>query len=205
METKPYREVLNSIKELLDIKTDVQLAEAMGIEYGAMTSALSRNSIQFEPVIKFINQNNLSSDFIFAGIVQDKFKFEKFKPARDIIDTIKKETGIGTDRALAEEMEVKYPTFANWITRNSLQLELVINYLLQKGIDLNIIFSGTSNNSKPKSRADTPAILNTLITKYESYSRYGTAFLDPFKSDIEKVLADYDVKADILKTIIEGK
>lgn len=62
------RKVLDSVKSRLNIPTDKELAAAMGVQYGALTSALSRGSIQYEAVINLLLKENVNLNEIFGDI-----------------------------------------------------------------------------------------------------------------------------------------
>lgn len=70
------RKVLDSVKTKLNIQTDKELAAAMGVQYGALTSALSRGSIQYEAVINLLLKENVNLNEIFdenGTTVQNNF------------------------------------------------------------------------------------------------------------------------------------
>lgn len=118
--------------------------------------------------------------------------------ARAIIDAIKKETGINTDRSLAEEMGIKYPTFANWITRNSLQYDVIIPFCESKGVDMNQIF-GEGIYNAATAGSDDP-----ISTKFkEKMSFYqengGKLIIDPFLVELQELYSKYDDKVDTIK------
>ena len=135
--------------------------------------------------------------------------------ARAIIDAIKKETGINTDRSLAEEMGIKYPTFANWITRNSLQYDVIIPFCESKGVDMNQIFgegsitqnnykSGVSLFGKGIYNAATAGSDDPISTKFkEKMSFYqengGKLIIDPFLVELQELYSKYDDKVDTIK------
>lgn len=46
-------------------------------------------------------------------MTQNSFQTNKIMDTRLLLDTIKEKTGINTDKALAEEIGIKYPTWKN--------------------------------------------------------------------------------------------
>lgn len=139
--------------------------------------------------------------------------------ARAIIDAIKRETGINTDKALAEEMGIKYPTFANWITRNSLQYDVIIPFCENKSVDMNQIFgkgSTTQNNygssgvslygsgigtynvgtSETSDNSATLEFKNKL-SNYQKISE--KLIVEPFLSDLQELYNKYDDKIETIK------
>lgn len=61
--------------------------------------------------------------------------------ARKFLDLVKMKVDIRTDKELAEEMGVKYTSVTSALARDSIQYELIIKFLLRKGVDLNEVFS----------------------------------------------------------------
>ncbi len=45
---------LNRLKQEVGIKTDKELAEAMGVKYGTLTKWVARNSIPKDPLVEFV-------------------------------------------------------------------------------------------------------------------------------------------------------
>lgn len=48
------RYFLNRLKQEVGIKTDKELAEAMGVKYGTLTKWVARNSIPKDPLVEFV-------------------------------------------------------------------------------------------------------------------------------------------------------
>lgn len=116
--------------------------------------------------------------------------------SRNIVDAIKKETGIGTDRALAVEMEVKYPTFANWITRDSLQFDIILPFLIVRGVDLNRVFNTLTNTSiaaANEEESEFQQLSDKVKQKCEDYRDFGgKKMIESFKTDVEEMIERYD-------------
>ncbi|MFA6188776.1 MAG: helix-turn-helix domain-containing protein [Sulfuricurvum sp.] len=62
---------LNRIKNETDIKTDKELAEAMGVKYGTLTKWLARNSVPKEPMIEFVVSRGLDLNELFADNIKE--------------------------------------------------------------------------------------------------------------------------------------
>lgn len=63
------RILLDMIKERAGIRTDKQLAEEMGIKYGALTNWIARNSFQYEPIIIFLLKKGIDLNKIFHPVL----------------------------------------------------------------------------------------------------------------------------------------
>lgn len=57
---------LNRIKEHIGIKTDKELAEAMGVKYGTLTKWIARNSVPQEPTVSFVVKHGIDLTKLFA-------------------------------------------------------------------------------------------------------------------------------------------
>ena len=60
------RYFLNRIKEHIGIKTDKELAEAMGVKYGTLTKWIARNSVPQEPTVSFVVKHGIDLTKLFA-------------------------------------------------------------------------------------------------------------------------------------------
>ncbi len=60
------RYLLNQIKEHIGIKTDKELAEAMGVKYGTLTKWIARNSVPQEPTVSFVVKHGIDLTKLFA-------------------------------------------------------------------------------------------------------------------------------------------
>lgn len=139
--------------------------------------------------------------------------------SRTIIDAIKRETGINTDKALAEEMGIKYPTFANWITRNSLQYDEIIPFCEKKGVDMNRIFGkgstiqnnyGSTGVSVFASGIDTynaaatgmseNSTIQEFKNKLSNYQKISEKLIvEPFLSELQELYSKYDDKVETIE------
>lgn len=66
------RKFLDIVKIKVDIRTDKELAEAMGVKYTNITSALARNSIQYEQIIKFLLQRGIDLNEVFSVLLLEE-------------------------------------------------------------------------------------------------------------------------------------
>lgn len=130
--------------------------------------------------------------------------------SREIADKIKLKFGIVTDRAMAERMQVKYGTFANWMARDSMQLDVIIKFLIKENIDLNSIFNANNavSNSEILFGATTDIesseidakIFNDFKKKFESYAEEGGRLLTaPFVADLQDLYDEYDQRVEKIK------
>jgi len=136
--------------------------------------------------------------------------------SREIADRIKLKLGIATDRAMAERMNVKYGTFANWMARDSMQLDVVIQFLIKENIDLNTIFDNekvsfnsdscfgtTKNVESPEIDAK---IFNDFKNKFEYYAEEGGRLLTaPFVADLEELFKEYDRRVEKIKETFKSR
>lgn len=98
MDKPTAREVLNAIKATLKLKTDIELARVIEIEYGAMTNWIARDSIQYTTLIPFLSKHNID-----LNILAD--------PSKQIIKVdIRKEPS-----ALFFELETKYYSYKEYL------------------------------------------------------------------------------------------
>lgn len=116
--------------------------------------------------------------------------------SRNIVDAMKKETGNGTDRSLAEKMGVKYPTFANWITRDSLQFDIILPFLIEQGVDLNRVFSTAVMDPSAainEEVSEFQQLSDEVKQKCEEYRDFGgKKMIESFKADLEEMIKRYD-------------
>lgn len=63
------RLLLDTIKEKTGIKTDKQLAEEIGVKYGALTNWIARNSFQYEPIIIFLLKKDVDLNSVFKPVL----------------------------------------------------------------------------------------------------------------------------------------
>lgn len=109
------RYFLNKIKDKAGIKTDKELADALGIKYGTLTKWLARNSIQHEPVIDFVVKNGIDLNELFADSISDnaeRYASGSSVPrlTKSVIDTvIEKEAAV-----FAEQFKETYKFIAEY-------------------------------------------------------------------------------------------
>ncbi|MDD3596169.1 helix-turn-helix domain-containing protein [Sulfuricurvum sp.] len=63
------RLLLDIIKEKTGIRTDKQLAEEIGVKYGALTNWIARDSFQYEPIIIFLLKKNVDLNSVFQPLL----------------------------------------------------------------------------------------------------------------------------------------
>lgn len=63
------RLLLDIIKEKTGIKTDKQLAEEIGVKYGALTNWIARDSFQYEPIIIFLLKKKVDLNSVFTPLL----------------------------------------------------------------------------------------------------------------------------------------
>lgn len=69
----------------------------------------------------------------------------KHLSARKTIDLIKAKLDIDTDKELAATMGVKYGTLTQWVWRNSIPKDPLVEFAQKRGFDLNEILNTFSN------------------------------------------------------------
>lgn len=141
---------------------------------------------------------------------------------RYFLNKIKDKTGIKTDKELADALEIKYGTLAKWLARNSIQYELVIDFVVKNGIDLNALFadsikenaelyaSGSSVPRLSKSAIDSViekealAFAEQFKETYKFIAEYGSMpLLKKFEEEISALSAAYIEKTEKFKGMLE--
>lgn len=119
--------------------------------------------------------------------------------ARNIINRIKKELNIEHDKELAELSGIKIGTLTQAIARNSFQYEIWIPFLIEKGIDLNIL-----NLDNLTIKTEQPNMLKNLETKYLFYKEYvGLRVVEKLDDDIQALIEKYDGLVVVLENLME--
>jgi len=103
------RYFLNKIKDETGIKTDKELAGAMGVKYGTLTKWVARNSVPKESMIEFVVSRGIDLNQLFAD--EKKEIVEQYtsgssvpRLTKSVIDTvIEKEA-----QAFAEQLKETY-------------------------------------------------------------------------------------------------
>lgn len=80
MQQLTARSVLDSIKLHLNINTDKELAKEMSMEYGALTSALSRGTIQYHIIIPFLIEKEVDLNILSPSWIPTKRNGEEGCP-----------------------------------------------------------------------------------------------------------------------------
>lgn len=114
--------------------------------------------------------------------------------------------GLSTDKALAEDMSdvgVTYGALTNWVSRDAIQYEPVIQYALKNNIDLNELFGGQASTFNISSPDMDEHIIKLVHDKFMYYADNGGRLLTlPFSDSIKEVIEDYDQKVEkILEAI----
>ena len=73
--------VLDRLKKVLHIATDIELAKALGIKRGTISSWRHRGTLDYSLIIDFCKKNNISLDWLFFGkgsmYIQDRKEEER--------------------------------------------------------------------------------------------------------------------------------
>lgn len=142
--------------------------------------------------------------------------------SREIADRLKIKLNCKSDRALAERMDIKYGTFANWMARDAMQFDIVIQFLVKEGMDLNEILAGNkySSNSDhfvgsiiprvPKSKIeemveeDAKKVINDIREGFVYIAKNGNLLmLEKFSDSITGLIAMYKSKADEIQEFMK--
>lgn len=75
--------VIKRLKELLKIKTDLELATILGVKPNTISSWKKRNSLQFETIIELCKENNIDLNELFYSDVVN-YKSEKQKNSKEV-------------------------------------------------------------------------------------------------------------------------
>lgn len=123
---------------------------------------------------------------------------------RRILNTLKIKMGLTTDKALAEEMGVTYGALTNWISRDAIQYEPVIEFALKNSIDLNELFGGKTNTFDISSPEMDGHILKLIHDKFMYYAENGGRLLTlPFSDSIKEIIDDYDQKVEKIREALK--
>lgn len=123
---------------------------------------------------------------------------------RQILNTLKTKRGINTDKELAEDMGIKYGALTNWIARDSIQYEPIINYAMVHNIDLNELFSGKQSIFNIESTDMDAHVVKLVSEKFVYYSENGGRLLTaPFAADVKEIIAKYDQQADTIISVLK--
>lgn len=141
---------------------------------------------------------------------------------RYFLNLIKEETGIKTDKELAEAMGVKYGTLTKWVARNSLPNEPTVSFVVKRGIDLNKLFANANKQSLDnhtvgsavprmnKSVIDTvveneaQAFAEQLRETYRFIAQYGNMMLlRKFEEELSSLSASYIEKCEKFKDMLK--
>lgn len=141
---------------------------------------------------------------------------------RYFLNRIKEETGIKTDKELADAMGVKYGTLTKWVARNSVAKEPMIEFVVSRGIDLNQLFSDEKKQSLENhvvgsiiARINT-SVIDTVVENeansfaeqlketYRYIAQYGNmALLRKFEEELSSMSVSYIEKCEKLREILE--
>lgn len=125
--------------------------------------------------------------------------------ARNILNVLKIKKGVRTDKELADILEIKYGALTNWLARDSVQYELIINFAIKNHIDLNEVF-GSDNAVFDIQHTDMDSHIVTIIDeKFKFYSNNGGRLLTaPFSHDLQKLVDEYDMKVERLHEALKA-
>lgn len=103
------RYFLNRIKDYIGIKTDKELAEAMGVKYGTLTKWVARNSVPQEPTVSFVVKHGIDLTKLFADAKEQSSSNHAVGSAvprlnKSVIDTVVENEA----NAFAEQLKETY-------------------------------------------------------------------------------------------------
>lgn len=123
---------------------------------------------------------------------------------RQILNTLKTKMGFATDKQLAEDMGVTYGALTNWVSRDSIQYEPVINYALAKNIDLNELFGGKYSEYDVTSVDMDSHIIKVVHDKFAYFAENGGRLLTaPFAAEVHEIIEKYDEKVKRLHAALK--
>lgn len=118
---------------------------------------------------------------------------------RQILNTLKTKKGFVTDKELAGDMGVTYGALTNWVARDSIQYEPIINYAMANNIDLNELFSGKQSMFNIESTDMDAHVVKLVSDKFIYFSENGGRLLTaPFAAEVKEIIAKYDQQAEKL-------
>ena len=91
------KELFSKIKNEMDLKSDVELAEALNVKYETLRSWYQRNSIPCELVVDFAHEHKIDLNYLFG-----RERFEKISSPIDILNQEQKKM---LDLALKEAFQ----------------------------------------------------------------------------------------------------
>lgn len=103
------RYFFNRIKDHIGIKTDKELAEAIGVKYGTLTKWIARNSVPQEPTVSFVVKHGIDLTKLFADAKKQSAENHAVGSAmprlnKSVIDTVVENEA----QAFAEQLKETY-------------------------------------------------------------------------------------------------
>lgn len=124
---------------------------------------------------------------------------------RQILNILKTKKGFVTDKELASDMGVTYGALTNWVARDSIQYEPIINYAMANNIDLNELFSGKQNLFNIESTDMDAHVIKLVSDKFIYFSENGGRLLTaPFAAEVKEIIAKYDQQAEKLLAALKA-
>jgi len=124
--------------------------------------------------------------------------------ARNILNVLKIKKGVRTDTQLAEMLEIKYGALTNWLARNSVQYELIINFAIKNHIDLNEVFSEENIIFNIQHTDMDNHIVKVIEEKFKFYADNGGRLITaPFAADLKKIVDSYDQQVEKLVAALQ--
>lgn len=125
---------------------------------------------------------------------------------RQILNTLKTKKSFVTDKELAKDMGVTYGALTNWIARDSIQYEPVINYAIANNIDLNELFSDKQSVFNIRSTEMDEHVIKIVAEKFLYFAAEGGRLLTaPFAADLKELIVDYEKKVESMKETFKSK
>lgn len=124
---------------------------------------------------------------------------------RQILNILKTKKGFVTDKELAGDMGVTYGALTNWVARDSIQYEPIINYAMANNIDLNELFSGKQSMFNIESTDMDAHVVKLVSDKFIYFSENGGRLLTaPFAAEVKEIIAKYDQQAEKLLAALKS-
>ncbi len=71
---KNLNDILNRLKEVLEIKTDTELAEKLDLSGGVISNWKARNKIPYSEIFSICENYNFDINYVFYGKKNDNFE-----------------------------------------------------------------------------------------------------------------------------------
>lgn len=126
---KTFDEIIEFIKELKGLRTDADVAEALGMRPGTLATAKSRDSIPYRELVDFCDSEGYSLDLILRGMEVEELSeyhavrepeapISPMEPDYVMIPLVASEVAAGLEGSVPDDsIKDGYPFKRSWIRR----------------------------------------------------------------------------------------